>query len=185
MPRVLSAVVALGSLLVVACGAPPASSAPATLSPAPSVGVTSPAASVSYTDAATGITFEAPPGLVVTPAMAMPDGTTTQALFTTYDPARTGIDFSRELSISASVVKRAPNEDMRAFAARSAQGAAYSASDYPRLGGLVIEGTFQTGRRKYLLVPHGPDLVLIVDAFPTSSSRLSLFDSVLATLQMK
>lgn len=115
----------------------------------------------------------------------MPDGTTSQATFTTYDPARTQVDMSQELAITASLTKRLPNEDLRAFAARSTQGASYTTTEYPRLGGIVIEGAFQSGRRKYVLVPRGAETVLMVDAFPTSSSRMSLFDSVLATLQVK
>ena len=183
LPRVLCSV--LVGLMVSACAAPvnqlgsPSTAISPTLSASPTL--------TTYVDAATGIAFQAPVGLYVTPAAAGAAGTTTQAIFSTYDRAKTAqqIDLTRELVVTASVVGRAPNEDLRAFAARNAQGVTYSVSDMPRLRGIVIEGTFQTGPRKYLLVSKSSETVLIVDAFPTYSSLVTIFDTVLATLQLK
>ncbi len=183
LPRVLCSI--LVGLMVSACAAPvnqlasPSTAFSPTLSASPTL--------TTYVDAATGIAFQAPVWLYVTPAVAGAAGTTTQAIFSTYDRTKTAqqSDPTRELVVTASVVGRAPNEDLHAFAARNAQGATYSVSDMARLRGIVIEGTFQTGPRKYLLVGKSSETVLIVDAVPTYSSLVTIFDTVLARLQLK
>lgn len=182
-PRVL---LALAALVLAACGASTSGPTGRTSAAAPSTTATPSASLATYADAATGVSFQVPAQLFVTPATSVAGGTTTQAIFATYDRSQTQVvDLSRELVITASVVARQPNEDLHAFAARNLQGSGYSVSDVPRLQGIIIDGTFQTGRRKYLLVPKTADAVLLMDASPTTSSRIGLFDVVLATLQVK
>lgn len=144
------------------------------------------AGSVTYSDVVTGISFVAPAGLDIAPARAGVSGRTTQAIFTTYrqgfDPKVTRVDLTRELSISAYIADRPAGQDLRTFLATNAQGARYVVADLPRLGGIVATGLFQSGPRKYALIPRDAEHVLIVDAYPTFSSRIGLFDAVLATL---
>jgi hypothetical protein len=92
---------------------------------------------------------------------------------------------TRELSISAYVADRPAGQDLRAFLAANAPGAKYVVTDLPRLGGILATGLFQAGPRKYALIPRDAGHVLIIDAYPTFSSRIGLFDSVLATLAVK
>src|SRR5712691_3651709 len=144
---------------------------------------------ITYSDAVTGVSFAVPAALYVSAASPGVGGRTTQAIFSTFarnlDPKVTRVDLSRELTITAYVVSRAPGEDLRAFLARNVQGSPYVVADMPRLHGIVAQGLFQSGPRKYALVPRGPDHVLVVDAYPAFSSRIGLFDSVLATLAVK
>src|SRR6266852_596663 len=80
LPRVLCSI--LVGLMVSACAAPvnqlasPSTAFSPTLSASPTL--------TTYVDAATGIAFQAPVWLYVTPAVAGAAGTTTQAIFSTY-----------------------------------------------------------------------------------------------------
>jgi hypothetical protein len=142
-----------------------------------------------YSDAATGVSFTVPASLHAAPASRGVGGRTTQAIFSTFsrnfDPRTTKIDLTRELTITAYVASRGPNEDLRALVARSVHGAPYTVRDLPRLRGIVVQGLFEAGPRAYALIPRDADHVLVVDAFPTYSSRFGLFESVLATLAVK
>jgi hypothetical protein len=71
------------------------------------------------------------------------------------------------------------------FAARNAQGADYHITELARLKGVRAKRAFQAGPRKYLVVPKTQDSVLILDAFPANSSRIDIFDSILATLELR
>src|SRR5438128_452690 len=92
-----------------------------------------------YSDPVTGVSFVVPAALHSSAASPGVGGRTTQAIFSTFarnfDPKVTTIDLTRELTITAYVVSRAPNEDLRAFLARNAQGSPYVVADLPRLHG--------------------------------------------------
>lgn len=141
-----------------------------------------------YRDAVTGVSFRAPSGLFVVPAREGVAGRTTQAIFSTYrgpDDPNVRVDLRRHLVITAYVATRMTGEDLRAWAARNAPGAKYTVSELPGRDGIVLDGLFQTGQRRYALIPKSPTLVLVVDAFPTSSSRIGMFDGILASLEVR
>jgi hypothetical protein len=136
-----------------------------------------------YDDPILGITFLAPAGLVVTRAEPGAEGQTTQAIFNTYSNPN-GADLSRELSITASIVRKGTNDDLRAFAARGFPGS-YTVIPLAGRNGIVLEGDFQSGPRKFVLIERGPDHVLVISAFPRNSSRIAIFDQLLATLVVR
>lgn len=141
-----------------------------------------------YTDDHTGLSFRAPAGLIVTSSELGVGGRTSQAVFATYRGAtnpKTQVDIRRELVITAYVASRTPNEDLRAWVARNAEGSSYRITALPRANGILLEGLFQAGARKYALFERGPEGVLVVDAYPTFSSRIGLFDGLLASLEVR
>jgi hypothetical protein len=138
---------------------------------------------VTYQDEATGISFEAPSGLFFTKAEPAFDGQTTQAILTTYADVNRVTDMRNELRLTARIATRGTNEDLRALAARGFPG-------YPPVmalpgGGLLLDGSGQAGPRKFALFERGPRHVLILDAFPSDSRRIGIFDGVLASLRQR
>lgn len=142
-----------------------------------------------YSDTATGISFRAPAGLHVTPARIGVGGRTTQAIFATYpgadDPTVRVAAPLQQLVVTAYLATRAPNEDLRAWAAENARNARYTVSDLPGRDGILLDGDFQAGPRKYLLIAKSPTQVLVVDAFPARSARIGIFNALLASLEVR
>ena len=132
----------------------------------------------------TGITFEAPSGLFFTKSGAGFDGQTNQAMtLSTYaDPNRV-TDMKGEVIVIGRIAIRGTNEDLRALAVRGFP-------DYPAAtalpgGGLLLDGSGQAGPRKYALFEHGPRHVLIIEAFPSDSRRIGIFEGILASLRQR
>ena len=178
------------TLLASGCGAvaPPEVTTPAARPTRASASPATPAVAT-YDDEVIGISFVGPAGLIVTPAQTAVDGQTTQAIFRTYTQRpptanASPVDLSHELSMSARIARRGTNEDLRAVATRGLEGS-YTVSVLAGRNWILVEGDFQSGPRKYVLIEHGPDHVLILDAFPRYSSRIAIFDQVLATLVVR
>ena len=141
---------------------------------------------VRYDDPVVGISFIAPRGLLVVPAQPGVDGQTSQAIFRTYSEPPPGqpIDLGNELSIGAWIATRKTNEDLRALVARGFPGS-YTITSLPGRDGLLLDGDGQAGPRRFAVIAHGPDHVLILSAYPPFSSRIALFDQLLATLEVR
>lgn len=151
--------------------------------PATSVAPSSAAAAVRYEDDAIGISFQAPPGLFFTKAEVTFDGETTEAVLSTYADVNRVSDMRGELRVSARVARRGPEEELASLAARGLPG-------YPIVkplpgGGLLLEGSGQAGPRKFALFEHGSRHVLLLDAFPSDSRRIAMFDEILASLRQR
>jgi hypothetical protein len=132
------------------------------------------------------ITFIGPPGLIVARAQPGLDGRTTQATFSTYvnpTPPRS-IDLINELVITAEIARRGTNADLRELATRNFVGS-YTVTSLVSRKGILLEGDFQSGPRKFVLIERGPDHILLLSAFPRNSSRMAIFDQLLATLVVR
>lgn len=144
-------------------------------------------ASATYADPVVGVTFRGPSGLHVQAARPGVGGRTTQAIFATYAGAtdlQTRVDLTRELVITAYIANRLPNEDLRAWASRSTIGAINRITDLRGGTGILVEGSFNAGPRNYAFFARGPDHILVLDAFPAFSSKINIFDGVLASLEV-
>ncbi len=146
-----------------------------------------PSGQATYVDTALGISFTAPANLYYVPARLTNSeflGQTTQATLSTYQIDQPPSDF-RNAFLVTFVAARRETGDLGTIARGKLRAKGTVKSAAALVGGrpaLVLEGEFANGPRVIALVDAEPTRILVVQAFPTFSSKRQMVDEILKTV---
>jgi hypothetical protein len=142
-----------------------------------------------YNDNALGVAFLAPRGLNYIQAQRTDSafaGQTTTARLSSYPilTAKRPTDYTNQILVELSVAQR-DGRTLEDIAAKRLTQLGPVTSSHAVVGGreaLLLTGTFGNGPRTFALVPLDAYRILVIQAFPSYSTRIGVFAQVLNTL---